>query len=392
MRVLSIDRGSSSLKVAVFEFGPARSGVLIEGDVDDPAAPGATLRLRDHRLPAGRETRKPLAGTSPIASLLDFLRGADVRVDAVGHRLVFGGAAHEAPVRVTPELLDELGALAPFDPLHMPAALAAIREIAALVPDVAQVACFDTAFHHRMPMVAQRFPLPRELWQEGVRRFGFHGLSFESIVRELGPAGARGRLIVAHLGSGASLAAIADGKPVDTTMGLTPLGGLMMGTRPGDLDPGALLYLLRSRRFSLDDLDRVLSERSGLLGVSGTSADMRTLLASRAGDTAAAEAIELFVYCARKAIGAFTACLGGLDTLVFTGGVGEHAAAVRWEIARDLAYLGVELDAARNDADAAVISADGSRVVVRVMATAEMLMIARHTREIVGQLAAASKP
>jgi acetate kinase len=175
-------------------------------------------------------------------------------------------------------------------------------------------------------------------------------------------------------------------------MGLTPLGGLMMGTRPGDLDPGVLLYLLRERRFTLAELDRVLNERSGLLGVSGTSADMRTLLASRATDAAAAEAVELFVYCARKTIGAFTAALGGLDTLVFTGGVGEHAAAVRWEIARDFAYLGLELDAARNAAGAAVISADGSRVVVRVMATAEMLMIARHTREIVGQAVAASNP
>jgi acetate kinase len=393
MRVLSIDRGSSSLKVAVFEFGPERSGMLLEGDVDNPAAAGAALRIRDHRLPADRATTtRPLTGTSPIASLLAFLREADLHVDAVGHRLVFGGADHEEPARVTPELLEELAALAPFDPLHMPAALAAIREIAALLPDVAQVACFDTAFHHRMPMVAQRFPLPRELWSEGVRRFGFHGLSFESIVRELGPSGARGRMIVAHLGSGASLAAIADGKPVDTTMGLTPLGGLMMGTRPGELDPGALLYLLRAGRYTLEELDRVLNEHSGLLGVSGTSADMRTLLASRAGDAAAAEAVELFVYCARKAIGAFSAALGGLDTLVFTGGVGEHAAAVRWEIARDLAYLGLELDAARNDADAAIISTDGSRVVVRVMETAEMRMIARHTREIVGQVAAASKP
>jgi len=392
MRVLSIDRGSSSLKVAVFEFGHERSGMLLEGDVDSPSAAGAALRVRDHRLPAGRETTRPLAGTSPIASLLEVLGEADLRVDAVGHRLVFGGAAHEEPARVTPELLEELAALAPFDPLHMPAALAAIREIAALWPGVAQVACFDTAFHHRMPMVAQRFPLPRELWSEGMRRFGFHGLSFESIVRELGPAGARGRMIVAHLGSGASLAAIADGKPVDTTMGLTPLGGLMMGTRPGELDPGAILYLLRAGRFTLEELDHVLNERSGLLGVSGTSADMRTLLANRAGDAAAAEAVELFAYCARKTIGAFAAALGGLDTLVFTGGVGEHAAPVRWEIARDLAYLGIELDAARNDVDAAIISTDRSRVVVRVMATAEMLMIARHTREIAGQVAAASKP
>jgi acetate kinase len=225
-------------------------------------------------------------------------------------------------------------------------------------------------------------PLPRELWSEGIRRFGFHGLSYESIVRALGETGVRGRMIVAHLGNGASLAAMRDGKAMDTTMGLTPLGGIMMGTRPGDLDPGVLLHLLRERRYTLAELDDVLTRQSGLLGVSNISADVRTLLDRRDDEPAAAEAIELFVYLAKKAIGALAAVLDGLDTLVFTGGIGEHAASVRAEIVRGLAYLGVELDSKRNAAGAPVISADGGGVVVRVIAANETLMIARHTWDV----------
>jgi acetate kinase len=239
--------------------------------------------------------------------------------------------------------------------------------------------CFDTAFHARMPVVAQRLPLPRELWAEGVRRYGFHGLSYESIVSELGYAGTRGATIAAHLGSGASLAAMHNGKPIDTTMGFSPLGGLMMGTRPGDLDPGTLLYLLRSGRYSLQALDAVLNEESGLLGVSQISADMRTLLARRVDAAAAAEAVELFVYHVKKHIGALTAVLGGLDTLVFTGGIGERSAVVRSEICSGLEHLGVALDTARNAAGAGIISDDSTHVVVRVIAANENLMVARHT-------------
>jgi acetate kinase len=241
------------------------------------------------------------------------------------------------------------------------------------------VVCFDTAFHHRMPMVAQRLPLPRELRSEGVRRYGFHGLSYESIVRELGNAGTRGLMIVAHLGSGASLAAMRNGKPVDTTMGFSPLGGLMMGTRPGDLDPGALLYLLRAGRYTPAELDTVLTEHSGLLGVSQISADMRTLLARRATDVAAAEAVELFVYQAKKHVGALVAVLGGLDTLVFTGGIGEGSAAIRSEICANLSNLGIDLDSIRNAAGEGIISDDSAHVVVRVIAANENLMVARHT-------------
>jgi acetate kinase len=377
-RILSIDRGSSSLKVAVYELGPSYENLLLDGGIEQLETPGVALRLRDYRAGAPYETCRPLGDSTPINALLAFLAEVGVRVDAVGHRLVFGGSTHEAPARVNAALLNDLAKLVPFDPLHLPAALAAIGEIETDQPDLAQVVCFDTAFHRRMPAVAQRFPLPRELWSEGVRRYGFHGLSYESIVCALGDR-ARGMMIVAHLGSGASLAAMRDGKPVDTTMGFSALGGLMMGTRPGDLDPGALLYLLRIGRYTLADLDDVLWHHSGLLGVSQMSPAMQTLLERRGADATAAEAVELFVYEAKKHIGALCAALGGLDAFVFTGGIGERSAAIRSEIAAGLAHLGIELDPLRNEAGTGVISPDGARVVVHVIPARENLMVARHT-------------
>jgi acetate kinase len=378
-RILCIDRGSSSLKVAVYELGTGQQRRLLEGGVDRLGEPNAALAVRDYRSRSQHETQRQFDAAAPIAAVLALVRELGVAIDAVGHRFVYGGPAHEAPARVTAELVTELTALVPFDPLHLPKALAAIREIETASPALRQVVCFDTAFHRGMPMVAQRLPLPRELWDEGVRRYGFHGLSYESIVRGLGAEGTRGRMLVAHLGNGASLAAIQDGKSVDTTMGLTALGGLMMGTRPGDLDPGVLLYLLRSHRYTLPELNQVLWERSGILGVSQISADMRTLLERRATNVAAAEAIDLFVYEAKKHIGALFAALGGLDTFVFTGGIGERSAAIRSGIAAGLAHLGIALDPARNAAGARVISADGARVVVYVIAARENLMVARHT-------------
>jgi acetate kinase len=377
--ILCIDRGSSSLKVAVYELGTGRERLVLEGGVDRTGTADAALSIRDRREPGLRETRRALGGGAPVAATLAIVHELGFHIDAVGHRLVYGGLEHEAPARVTADVLAALTALLAFDPLHLPKALAAIREIEAASPGLPQVVCFDTAFHRRMPAVAQRLPLPRELWTEGLRRYGFHGLSYESIVRALGEAGTRGRMIVAHLGNGASLAAMRDGNPIDTTMGFSPLGGLMMGTRPGDLDPGALLYLLRAGRCTLAELDEMLTGRSGLLGVSQISADMRALLERRASAAAATEAVELFVYQAIKGIGALVAVLGGMDTFVFTGGIGEHAAPVRSEIAERLAHLGVELDPARNAAGAPVISSDASRVVVRVIAANENLMLARHT-------------
>ncbi len=381
-RILSIDRGSSSLKFALYEMKSADERLLITGGVEPLGAANATLLIRDERDARAHEARRLLGGASPVGTLLAALREFDVDIDAVGHRLVYGGAAHERPERVTDDLLTSLTALEPFDPLHMPDALATIREIEAALPALPQVVCFDTAFHRRMPDVAQCLPLPRELWSEGIRRYGFHGLSYESIVRDLGEDGVRGRMIVAHLGNGASLAAIRDGEPMDTTMGLSPLGGIMMGTRPGDLDPGVLLHLLREHRYTLAELDDVLTRQSGLLGVSKISADVRTLLDRRNDDPAAAEALALFVYLAKKAVGALSAALGGLDTLVFTGGIGERAVSVRSEIAHGLAYLGVELDTKRNAADASIISADGCGVLVRVISANETLMVARHSWDV----------
>ena len=243
-----------------------------------------------------------------------------------------------------------------------------------------QFACFDTAFHRRLPDLAQRFPLPRKLFDEGIRRYGFHGLSYEYVLQEFGPAAQRQRLIIAHLGNGASLAAVKDGLPADTSMGLTPTGGIMMGTRTGDLDPGILIYLLRERRYNAAKLERLVDSESGLLGVSELTSDMKALLAKRDSDPRAAEAVAIFCRSVRKEIGAFAAVLGGVDMLVFTGGIGEHAPAVREEICRDLGHLGIRIDSAKNNAPKDVISAAESACVVRVVATNEELMIARHTR------------
>jgi acetate kinase len=381
-RILSIDSGSSSLKFAIYEVESTGERLVMEGGVEPLGVADTSLLIRDKRVADTSEARRPLGSATPIEAILAALRESQVNIDAVGHRLVYGGAEHEAPERVNDDLLKALAALVPFDPLHMPDALAAIREIEAALPALPQVVCFDTAFHRRMPAVAQRLPLPRELCSEGIRRYGFHGLSYESIVRGLGETGVRGRMIVAHLGNGASLAAMQDGKPMDTTMGLSPLGGIMMGTRPGDLDPGVLLYLLREHRYTLVELNEVLIRQSGLLGVSKISADVRTLLERRNDEPAAAEALELFVYLAKKAAGALAAVIGGLDTLVFTGGIGEHAVSVRSEIAEGLTYLGVELDSKRNAAGAPIISADGSSVVVRVIPANEPLMVAHHSWDV----------
>jgi acetate kinase len=298
---------------------------------------------------------------------------------AAGHRVVHGGIKHVASERVDSPLLAELRKLIPFAPLHLPSAILGIEAVASKFPNLPQIACFDTAFHRGMPDAAQRFPLPRHLWREGVRRYGFHGLSFEYILKTLG-TGARGRLIIAHLGNGASLAAVRDGRPLDTTMGFTPAGGLMMGTRSGDLDPGILIYLMHAKHLDVCQIDNLVNHHAGLLGVSGISPDMKTLLEQKETEPHAAEAVELFCYQLRKHIGAMTAVLGGLDTLIFTGGIGERAAPVRWETCKGLEYLGISLDPTRNSMNAYVISTPGSASTVMVIPTNEDLMIARHAR------------
>jgi len=309
------------------------------------------------------------------------------RLAAAGHRLVQGGPQYKEPQRITPEFLSEIEKLAPLDPDHMPAAIQGIRFIAKKLPKLPQVACFDTAFHSSLPQVARMYALPRHLYDEGVFRYGFHGLSYEYVMRELRTLEgelADGRVIIAHLGSGASMVAVKQGKSVDTSMGFTPLEGLVMGTRSGDVDPGALLYLLEQNKMSAKDTNKLVNQESGLLGVSGTTADMKVLLGTMQQDARAAEAVNLFCYRVKKYIGAYAAVLGGLDVLVFAGGIGERAPVVRMRACEGLDFLGVRLDAASNEANAAIISSQESRVRVRVIKTDEDRMILQHVGEALG--------
>lgn len=361
--VLSVNSGSSSLKSALFEVDHtseqelARAGTQVEGGDYTSALQAAIASFEERGFP------------DP---------------GAAGHRIVHGGPRHAAPAVVDDQVLAELRELVPFAPLHMPAAVAGIEAIAARW-DIPQVACFDTAFHHRLPSLAQRLPLPDSLGDEGVRRYGFHGLSYEYVVGALG-ADELGRAVIAHLGNGASMAAVHQGRSVETTMGFTPAGGLVMSTRPGDLDPGVAVYLLREKGYDADHLEQLLDRESGLIALSGGTSDMEALIEQRnRGDASATLAVEMFCYQARKHVGALTAVLGGLDTIVFTGGIGEKAPLVRAEICRGLEHLGVELDDEQNERHAEVISAPGSECVVRVVRTDEDLVIARHTAALVGR-------
>jgi acetate kinase len=392
-RILTMNRGSATLKSTLYEVG-ARAEVLATMSVADGDGAGARLQIADGGgaalLDSRVEARDSNAALEAMFAWLDerkYLAG----LTAAGHRLVHGGARYREPQRITPEFLAELEKLVPLDPDHLPEAIRGIQFVAAKFPQLAQVACFDTAFHSTMPTVAKMFALPRRFYDEGVRRYGFHGLSFEYIVGELrkidptlGTKFAAGRVIIAHLGSGASMVALRDGKSVDTSMGFTPLEGLVMSTRSGDVDPGLLLYLLAEKKISAQEAGALLNKQSGLLGVSGSTGDMRTLLEKSAQDSHAAEAIDLFCYRAKKYVGAYAAALGGLDALVFTGGIGERAPAIRERICSGLEFLGIRLDRARNAANAPVISADDSRVNVRVIQTNEDLMIVQHVIAVLG--------
>jgi acetate kinase len=305
--------------------------------------------------------------------------------DAAGHRVVHGGPRHAEPVVVDDQVHAALRELVPFAPLHMPAAISGIEAVGARWPRIPQVACFDTAFHHGMPLLAQRLPVPDDLWDDGVRRYGFHGLSYEYLVGALGPDRLGDRAVLAHLGNGASMAAVYQGRSRETTMGFTPAGGLVMSTRSGDLDPGVALYLLREKGYDADRLEELVDRRGGLAALSSGTSDMQTLVTERErGNERAALAVDVFCYQARKFVGSLAAVLSGLDTLVFTGGVGEKSAVVRAGICRGLEHLGVELDEERNTADAEVISAARGDCVVRVVPTDEDVVIARHTAALVG--------
>jgi acetate kinase len=371
-RVLTINGGSSSIKFALFtaDESPQR---LLAGTVERVGLPGGPP---DYEHAVGR-----------MFDQLDERFGL-AAVAAVGHRIVHGGPHYSQPETITPQVLDELRRLIPIDPLHLPGEIELIEALRRRLPDLPQIACFDTAFHHDMPRVAQMLPLPRRYDAAGIRRYGFHGLSYAYLMEELarigGPGAAQGRIVLAHLGAGASMAAVRGGQCLDTTMGFTPTAGLVMASRTGDLDPGLLVYLIRNERMNADQLEDLVNRRSGLAGVSEGNPDMRDLLARQATDPRAAEAVALFCYHARKWIGAMTAALGGLDTLVFAGGIGENASEVRSRICADLGFLGVHLDEARNAANAPLISADGSRAVVRVIRTDEESMIARTVVRLLG--------
>jgi acetate kinase len=382
--ILAINGGSSSIRFALYEAErPLRR--LLGGKVDRIGMRGANLAFDD---PSGKPRAVPgFAATDhreAAASLLEWLETQPDfgRVAAVGHRIVHG-MKHTEPARVTPRLLEELRRITPYAPDHLPREIALIEALRKRRPKLPQVACFDTAFHRTMPRVARLLPIPRRYEAKGVQHYGFHGLSYSYLMEELAalgdPAAAKGRVILAHLGNGASLAAVRDGRSIDTSMGFTPAAGLVMSTRSGDLDPGLLSFLARTERMTPAQFDRMVNHESGMRGVSGTSSDFRDLLARESADVRAAEAVALFCYQAKKWIGAYAAALGGLDTLVFAGGIGENAPAVRAGICEKLDFLGVTLNPARNAKNAPLISPDAGRVRVRVIRTDEELMIARST-------------
>jgi acetate kinase len=394
--ILTLNAGSSSIKFSLFEIGPSDALKLVSHGLSEIEGKEQHFLARD---PAGkvlteeRWTPKDQHFQPVLEHLIGWTEqnlGKD-RLIAVGHRVVHGGPEHDSPELVTKALLDTLQRLIPLAPLHEPHNLAPIRAIMAARPNLPQVACFDTAFHHTMPAVATRFALPRDYEADGVRRYGFHGLSYEYIsrrLREVAPALAKGRVIAAHLGNGASLCAMQDGRSLDTTMGFTALDGLMMGTRCGALDPGVILYLAQERGLTAKQIEDLLYKQSGLLGVSGgISSDMRTLLASK--DLHAEEAIDLFVFRIIRDIGALTSSLGGLDGIIFTAGIGEHAPEIRARVCAGLDWLGVALDQNANAHDADVINTAQSRVAIRVIPTNEEAMIARHTLDKIRQAAPA---
>ena len=382
-RVLTINGGSSSIKFALFEVGDSLQGIM-KGAIERIGLPQASLRA-EGLSSADSVLRSVIASdhTMAVDVLMDWLRdrpGRDGALSAVGHRVVHGGPNYSEPQRLTSEAIDELHRLSPYDPEHLPEEILLIDACQRRFPDLPQVACFDTAFHHDLPRVAQILPIPRCYEALGVRRYGFHGLSYAFLMGELarlaGMDAAKGRVILAHLGSGASLAAVHGGKSVDTSMAFTPTAGVPMSTRSGDLDPGLAWYLARTEGLDAKGFNEMVTRHSGLLGVSETSSDMRDLLSQETQDVRAAEAVALFCYQVKKWIGAFAASLGGLDTLVFAGGIGENAPPVRARTCAGLGFLGVELDERRNAENQGVISAAASPVTVRVMRTDEERMIA----------------
>jgi len=387
--VLTINGGSSSIKFALYRMNEPLTRILF-GNIDRIGLPDSKLTFTNEK-----ENKKDtlIIKASDLRAainvLIDWLeKKIDFSVLAgIGHRVVHG-MHHTSPEIITAELLDELHRMTPYDPEHLPAEIKLMEVFRHRHPKLPQVACFDTAFHQTMPRVAKLLPIPRRFDEKGIQRYGFHGLSYSYLMEELarvaGPEAAQGRLILAHLGNGASLAAVKDGKSIDTSMGFTPASGIMMGSRPGDLDPGVAWYIIQSEHLTLRQFNHLINHESGLLGISETSSDMYDLLGLEKEDIRAAEAISLFCYQTRKWIGAFAAVLGGLDTLVFAGGIGENSPIVRSIICENLEFLGIELDEKRNKANAPIISTNTSKTVVRMIHTDEEWMIAKIVLQMIG--------
>jgi acetate kinase len=383
-KILALNTGSSSIKFALYETGEGevllctgsltrigqKKGAFSAKDGQGSSLASESVSLPDH--------------DAACAWLFSWVlkQGEAYRPDAIGHRMVHGGPRYSSPQVVSPELIASLEELVPYAPEHLPQALKAVSQAAKLFPGTLQVTCFDTSFHSSMPSVARFYPLPESIRSEGVQRYGFHGLSYEYLLGELERQGGRdvaqGRIIFAHLGHGASMAAVKEGRSIDTTMGFSPAGGLVMSTRTGDLDPGVILFLLQQEKMSAAEIKEMVNRQSGLLGISGISDDMQALL-SMEQNLKAREAVDMFCYRAKMALGSYAAVMGGVDTLVFSGGIGEHAAEIRRRICEGLGFLGIAVESSRNVVSSPVISPDGSAVTVRVIATNEELMIVRHT-------------
>ncbi len=388
--LLTLNAGSSSLKFAVFDIRSPVAQIAF-GAINGIGSTLATFTLKGMTSDLSEHATIPaLDQVRALAYVLDRLAGTlgCAGFAAVGHRVVNGGLRYRDPQGIDSAMLAELKRISAFNPVHLPCEIALIEMITARFPQAAQVACFDTAFHNHMPRVAMQLTIPRRYEALGVVRYGFHGLSYTGLMGDLqrlaGTQAANGRVVLAHLGQGSSMAAVRDGQGIDTTMGFTPAAGLMMGTRSGDIDPGLMSFLAHTEQMSPAEFDHMINRESGLLGVSETSADMRQLLARESTDVRATEAVALFCYQAKKTIGAYTAALGGLDMLVFAGGIGENAPVVRARICEGLEFLGVELDASRNEANEELISSAASRVVVRVIRTDEEWVIARCVCSILG--------
>jgi acetate kinase len=389
-RILTINGGSSSIKFALFETGESLQQILA-GTIERIGLPDASLRVKGLN-PADNFSRLVTATdhTVAVGMLMDWIEersGRDV-LTAVGHRVVHGGPTYYEPQLITAEMVEELHRLSPLDPEHLPQEILLTEAFHRRFPELPQVACFDTAFHHDLPRVAQLLPIPRRYEAQGVRRYGFHGLSYEFLMGELARLGdqaaTKGRVILAHLGNGTSLAAVRDSKSIDTSMGFTPTAGVPMSTRSGDLDPGLVWFLARTENMSAKQFNTMVNSQSGLLGISETSSDMRDLLEREKQDVRAAEAVALYCYQIKKLIGAYAAALGGMDTLVFAGGIGENAPVIRARICEGLEFLGIEIEEKQNATNEGITSAAGSRVAVRIIRTDEALMIARMVCRVLG--------